>query len=243
MKFLYLIMGSTPAQYYCRVIEKKCQNANLKKMAKVKYLTKISSKNSWLLIGKLDISELKRSFNVSEIDFFLLSEAIKITDIRELIHWINLKPLHGDIKLTVILGAERMTTEASNALLKTLEEPPRYASIILVTSEEKKILPTIASRCQKVRIPLMENVVPPEEYLSPEELSKMSIKEKFQWVGKVSEQNDVALILTLWQDYYRKKLLSGENVLEELKEISKAKDLLGTNISVKLLLENLTLIF
>ncbi len=230
--------------YYCRVIEKKCQNANLKKMAKVNFLTKMSSKNSWLLIGRIDALEMKDAFHVNEADFFLLSQdTIKIAEIRKLISWINFKPLISDMKLVVILGAERMTIEASNALLKTLEEPPKYANIILVTSEERKILPTIASRCQKVRIPLVGANALPEGYLSPEELSKMNLKERFQWAGKISEGSDIDLILTVFQDYYRKKLLLGENVLEKLQEISRAKDLLGTNISVKLLLENLTLIF
>lgn len=238
------MMGSTMPNYYCRVIEKKCQNANLKKMAKVNFLTKMSSKNSWLLIGRIDALEMKDAFHVNEADFFLLSQdTIKIAEIRKLISWINFKPLISDMKLVVILGAERMTIEASNALLKTLEEPPKYANIILVTSEERKILPTIASRCQKVRIPLVGANALPEGYLSPEELSKMNLKERFQWAGKISEGSDIDLILTVFQDYYRKKLLLGENVLEKLQEISRAKDLLGTNISVKLLLENLTLIF
>ena len=43
-----------------------------------------------------------------------------------------------------------MTREASNALLKTLEEPPEYAIIILITSNESKLLATIKSRCMRV---------------------------------------------------------------------------------------------
>ena len=43
-----------------------------------------------------------------------------------------------------------MTREAANALLKTLEEPPEYAVIILITSNESKLLATIKSRCMKV---------------------------------------------------------------------------------------------
>jgi hypothetical protein len=83
----------------------------------------------------------------------------------------------------------------------------------------------------------------PELYLAPDELKKMSVKEKFDWAAKVNdlETAQIKLILVGWQSFFRDKLLVGEDCLEILNQISRAMGLLETNISVKLLLENLLL--
>ncbi len=71
-----------------------------------------------------------------------------IDDIRELRDGIRFSPVKSKYKVFVIDEAHQLTKEASNALLKTLEEPPSHAIFILATTEAHKILPTIASRCQ-----------------------------------------------------------------------------------------------
>ena len=72
-----------------------------------------------------------------------------IDDIRSLREKINLAPTESDYKVYVIDEAHMLTREAFNALLKTLEEPPVHAILILCTTEPHKIPPTIQSRCQK----------------------------------------------------------------------------------------------
>lgn len=62
----------------------------------------------------------------------------------------SLKPAMGPYKVYLIDPADRMRAEASNALLKLLEEPPPHVVIILVTSEPSGLLPTVVSRCQQV---------------------------------------------------------------------------------------------
>ena len=83
---------------------------------------------------------------------------IKIAQIRNLQSDIVIKP-HKKYKIYIIDKAEKMTLEAQNALLKTLEEPPEYAIIILVTNNKEGLLPTIRSRCEIVKftpIPFIE---------------------------------------------------------------------------------------
>jgi DNA polymerase-3 subunit delta' len=75
------------------------------------------------------------------------SLSIKIDQIRELVRDINLRPYHSAKKIYIIDYAEMLTDEASNSLLKTLEEPPPYAIIILITTAYYSLLPTIRSRC------------------------------------------------------------------------------------------------
>ena len=75
---------------------------------------------------------------------------IKIDQIRELIKKAYEKPIISLKKVYIINDADLMTKEAQNCLLKTLEEPPNYVTIILVVSNENKLLNTIKSRCLKI---------------------------------------------------------------------------------------------
>jgi len=72
-----------------------------------------------------------------------------IDDIRELRERVNYAPNQARYKVYIIDEAHMLTKEASNALLKTLEEPPPHVIFILATTEAHKIIPTILSRCQR----------------------------------------------------------------------------------------------
>ena len=77
-------------------------------------------------------------------------KSIKIGQIRLLQEKIAEKPIVSNKKVYIINNADLMTVEAQNCLLKTLEEPPEYAVLILVLSNESKLLNTIKSRCTKI---------------------------------------------------------------------------------------------
>jgi len=79
-----------------------------------------------------------------------IGKSIRIEQIRELIRRIGLKTVSGRYRLTVIERAEAMGVEAANAFLKTLEEPPSGNILILNATDQRDLLPTILSRCQKV---------------------------------------------------------------------------------------------
>jgi len=81
---------------------------------------------------------------------------IKIEEVRELIYKLSLKPYMARYKAAIIDGAESMTTEAGNALLKSLEEPKPYTVIILVSSAPNKLPRTILSRVQKINFGLVD---------------------------------------------------------------------------------------
>ena len=77
-------------------------------------------------------------------------EQIRIDQIERLVAELSLRPFTAERRVWIILEAERLTTEAANKLLKSLEEPPGYAFFILVSDAVERILPTIISRCQTV---------------------------------------------------------------------------------------------
>src|ERR671917_756416 len=71
-----------------------------------------------------------------------------IDEIRDLRDKVNLAPAQGRMKVYIIDEVHMLTTEAFNALLKMLEEPPEHVVFVLATTEKHKVLPTIISRCQ-----------------------------------------------------------------------------------------------
>ena len=83
------------------------------------------------------------------------STVIGIDDVRDVLHQVNLKPFEGSRIVVIFDGAESLSEEAANALLKTLEEPPPQVVVLLLTTNEESLPSTILSRCQRlVLLPL-----------------------------------------------------------------------------------------
>lgn len=101
---------------------------------------------------------------------------VKIEQIRELNRKVVEKPIVSTKKVYIINDGQNITKEAQNALLKTLEEPPEYVTIILITTSESAFLPTIKSRCTKINF----------NKLTEEEMLKI-LKEKYNYqnVGNI----------------------------------------------------------
>ncbi len=93
----------------------------------------------------LEINE-GRAIDLIEID---AASNRGVDDIRELREGIRFSPTKSKYKVFIIDESHQLTKEAANALLKTLEEPPRHAIFILATTEIHKMIPTIISRCQR----------------------------------------------------------------------------------------------
>jgi DNA polymerase-3 subunit delta' len=94
-------------------------------------------------------------------------ESIGIEQIRELVHDMSLTSYAGGGKVAVIEPANAMTNNAANSLLKTLEEPPGDALLILIADRIGKLPATIFSRCQRI------DVAPPSEEIGLSWLSQM----------------------------------------------------------------------
>lgn len=79
------------------------------------------------------------------------NESIKIEQIRKITGKVIEKPIISSRKVYIINNSEKMTSEAQNCLLKTLEEPPEFIVVILISSNENMILNTIKSRCMSIK--------------------------------------------------------------------------------------------
>ena len=88
-------------------------------------------------------TENSPDFSIIEPD----GNSIKIEQIREFQKKVSEKPIISNKKVYIINDSDKMTVEAQNCLLKTLEEPPEFVTIILIGSNENSFLSTIKSRC------------------------------------------------------------------------------------------------
>lgn len=98
--------------------------------------------------------------NNNQPDFLQIQpdgNSIKIEQIRELQKRIQEKPIISSRKVYIIDDADLMTQESQNCLLKTLEEPPAFSTIILIGSNENAFLPTIKSRCMILHFQKIED--------------------------------------------------------------------------------------
>lgn len=76
---------------------------------------------------------------------------IGVGEVREVLGQLEYAPFEGRYRVWIVEAAEKLSDEAQNALLKTLEEPPRNALVVLVTRRYGSLIPTVTSRCRTVR--------------------------------------------------------------------------------------------
>ncbi|HMA46496.1 MAG TPA: hypothetical protein VKP11_04750, partial [Frankiaceae bacterium] len=72
--------------------------------------------------------------------------------VRDLVRDLALLPVEGGARVAIVVAADRMTEDAQAAFLKTLEEPPAGTILILTAADEERLLPTIRSRCVRIRL-------------------------------------------------------------------------------------------
>ena len=146
----------TLAQLFAESLISKKPEMNLTKLTAVE--NDGGEKENYKLAGKdgfrLDMIVVKPEIEINRKGI-LKEKEIKIEKIKEVQKELSSFPYRGEYKILIINNAHRMTESAQNALLKILEEPNRTSVIILVTHEEGKIIPTIHSRCQKLKFYLV----------------------------------------------------------------------------------------
>lgn len=162
-------------------------------------------------------------------DFLLLEpegNVIKIEQIRQLQKRIQEKPIISHKKVYIINDADKMTKEAQNCLLKTLEEPPEFSTIILIGTNENAFLSTIKSRCMILHFQKIEDEKI-KQYLN-NQLEKTNITENMlkMFQGSIGK----AIKLKDKQELYNKI----ENIIENLNK----KDLIDISNSAEIIYQS-----
>ena len=86
--------------------------------------------------------------SVDIVKYYPSSSSFGVDDVRNIINEVNKKPYEGDKKVLILYKCDKLTIQAQNALLKTIEEPPKGVYLILLSDSLEIILDTIKSRCQ-----------------------------------------------------------------------------------------------
>ncbi len=148
----------------------------------------------------------------------------KIEDIRGLKSFLSNKPYFGPYQIVVIDNAEQMTTEASNAVLKTLEEPSLSTILILITSKPRHLLPTISSRCQEIKFNCLTDneitkFIPAKFEANDKELLKRLSGNRPGWLVKNS--NNLSEIKKSVQEFNK---VMEQGIFEKIQYASKIYD-------------------
>lgn len=194
------------------------------------------------------INECLSQFGFSNPDVDLLylkdDEKLGVEAVKKIREFLSIKPYQKDKKAVVAVSAGNLTPEAQNALLKSLEEPPKDSIIILGVSSEAKLLPTILSRCQIININQKSDQSLTEKFLKDiDDLVHSSYEQRFQFIEKLEEKEVFLQALTV---YFRKNLAShissgDSSYLDFLKELIEAQKYALQNVNIRAILEYLML--
>lgn len=207
---------------------------------------------SFIIVGRNDeqkkkcLHELIEKDTISQFDQVVVEpegKSIGIEDIRNLQKNILLKPVEGTTKAIIIDKAETLTTEAQNALLKVLEEPPRHTKIFLLVSKIDALLETICSRCFVITI--KETSVHKQTDITVQDVIDADLGEKLYYAQTYGGSKEEAIrFLEALTESIKKSVIDStpryyEKTLEKIVQTHKTISL--SNIAPRFALEHLLL--
>lgn len=198
----------------------------------------IANKLTQWRIGKFDV-----------IDLVTEEATIGIASVREFQKKLLLKPLSSPLTVGVIRHAETLTVEAQNALLKTLEEPPPHARVILEAQTADFFLPTVLSRCQLINIDTRSQYVDDvmfQCFKTIEQIMAAPMGKRLKLVDSIAKnKEEAAAWIDLAISSTRHALLTSELRSHEaaklLRALLLARQYLAANVNYKLVLDNIFL--
>jgi len=150
----------------------------------------ISNYTNKLTIAPVDITYVQRNKEEKR-------KSLGVEDIKLMQKKLFLKPIQSLTKAIVIEEAQLLTTEAQNALLKILEEPPAHTIILLSSESQETLLPTILSRCQIVELQKEATKFSEKEtedyQIFLETLPQLSIGERLKKAEQLAKEKDQAI--------------------------------------------------
>ncbi|MBU0534728.1 MAG: hypothetical protein ABIJ82_03290 [Patescibacteria group bacterium] len=176
-------------------------------------------------------------------------KTIGISQTREGVKFLQERPFSYQKKFLVILDCEKLTIQAQNSLLKTLEEPPAYALILLSSKTQNSLLETVVSRCRMLPIRKPRGCAVVENSSSLEKILKMNLGKRLEFASEISkeEKETILELLECWIEEARDMILKrprDENRLKNIKRIIEIKkDLENSNVNQRISMEALVISF
>ena len=189
------------------------------------------------------LSQAEYSKNHPDLLYLDSNEKLGIEQAKQIIDHFSMKPYQAKGRAAVLEDTSKLTVEAQNALLKTLEEPPEEAILILGAASDVNFLPTILSRCEIV---ILNSIQDPKEMPKQvrhdiEVLLSSTTEERFEYIEKLKDREEFLHEMT---NYFQKDLRShpGRVNLKFLKELLLAEQWAAQNVNIRAILEYLMLI-
>lgn len=191
--------------------------------------------NTQIKAAERFLEDLKIKQNHPDLLWVESETSLGVKEVKTIREHLSFKPHSLDGKVVVVIGADSMTQDAQNSLLKTLEEPPTEASIVLTTSSEHKLLPTILSRCQLINI---EDKLSTKDKGRVEVLLNSDLVTRFEIIEKTEDRE------TLLQElvgYFTEQLIQDPNQLEFAKFLTETEKWQKAQGNIRTILEYLML--
>ena len=188
-----------------------------------------------------------QSPDITEVTVPKNKEEIGIEQIRKLKKYLSLSPHSSPYKVAIIEEAEKMTSDAANALLKTLEEPRGNAVLILIANIASALPETILSRCEEIKFKTVSLDKISKNFIKKEHIDIIQgpLNDKFKYIEKIyKNKTEITNLLDSWLFWFRERMMDTNDgkYVKILKEIQKTKNLiLNTNVNKRLALEVLIL--
>lgn len=191
------------------------------------------------------------SGNVNHPDVLYFEKGAKlgIAEARKIKDHFSLKPYSSKGRVVIIENAGVLTIEAQNALLKTLEELPKEALLLLGSSSDSNFLPTVLSRCEVKHLESegddLKNYIKFNTEL--EKLLNAALQERFEYIEKLKNKEE---FLQAMAYFFREQLIKiaadkesacKKKTLNFLQEILQAQKLAKQNVNIRAILEYLML--
>ena len=168
-----------------------------------------------------------------DVLYFSSESKLGISEARKIKEHFSLKPYSAKGRLVVLENASGLTPEAQNALLKTLEELPKEALLILGANSDSHFLPTVLSRCLVVKLQGTSDKAQGYEG-DLERLETASIAERFEFIEKLKDKEN--FLKSLIEYFHQKRKMA------YLKEILQAEEWAKQNVNIRAILEYLMLV-
>lgn len=190
-----------------------------------------------------EVKRILESFNYTNPhpDLLILSEEkLGVEEAKQIRAHFSLKPFSSQGRVAVILNAEGLNDTAANALLKTFEELPERALLILGADTKDKLIPTLASRCEILYLEGQEGsrqVI--KNFSHVEEVLSLDSEGRFEYIEKLKDRQGFLMDLIY---YYQGRLSKDAKLVKFGREILNAEQWFKANGNVRAILEYLMLI-
>lgn len=187
---------------------------------------------------KVEIEKIGLKNPHPDLLFFEDAQKLGVKEAKEVLEHLSLKPYSANFRGVVLISAQNLTSDAQNALLKILEEPPPKGVIILSATSENKLLGTVLSRCQVIQLNGGQSIFVNQFESEIERLFGLSLEERFKLIEELEQREEFLKCLI---NFTSKRLKEDLSLTHFAKVLLEAEKYANQNGNIRAILEYLML--